>query len=416
MITVSIFHDTRRQKQNGKYPVKICVNIRHTAKYYGTGIDLTKLEFIDVLSKRTPSGLLSTKAELTAQKEKAEIIVKSLKPHFTFSRFIKKFASDTLPGEKVTTVYDDYIKRLNKDKRIGTASTYTSSKKSISSFFADLTFEDITVEFLKDYEQWMLEKGKSLTTIGIYLRNLRAIYNEAIALEIIPKELYPFGRRKYELPNGCNIKKALHISDIGKIYNYEPETHHEGEAKGKDFWLFSYFGNGINMKDMSLLKFKNIDGEYIEFIREKTKRSRRNNPKPIRIYVTEEMRHIIDKWCNKEQDPENFIFPILKANMTPVQQRDAVQLIVRVVNTWIRRIGQKVGIEKDITTYTARHSFSTVLKRSGASISYISEALGHTDVKTTESYLDSFEDDTKKQFASALVGFKTPNFRVASNE
>ena len=128
------------------------------------------------------------------------------------------------------------------------------------------------------------------------------------------------------------------------------------------------------------------------------------------------MRFIIDKWCNKEQDPENFIFPILKANMTPVQQRDAVQLIVRLVNTWIRGIGQKVGIEKDITTYTARHSFSTVLKRSGASISYISEALGHTDVKTTESYLDSFEDDTKKQFASALVGFKTPNLRVASNE
>ncbi|MEJ7674804.1 MAG: tyrosine-type recombinase/integrase [Chitinophagaceae bacterium] len=58
-----------------------------------------------------------------------------------------------------------------------------------------------------------------------------------------------------------------------------------------------------------------------------------------------------------------------------------------------------------MTTYTARHSFSTVLKRSGASTEFISEALGHSDVKTTENYLDSFSNDMKKQFALNLSKF-----------
>ena len=61
------------------------------------------------------------------------------------------------------------------------------------------------------------------------------------------------------------------------------------------------------------------------------------------------------------------------------------------------RIKEKLGIDKKITTYVARHTFSTVLKRSGATTEYIQEALGHTDVKTTENYLDSFEKKVKKE-------------------
>jgi integrase len=57
--------------------------------------------------------------------------------------------------------------------------------------------------------------------------------------------------------------------------------------------------------------------------------------------------------------------------------------------------------------YTARHSFSTVLKRSGVSIEFISESLSHNDLRTTELYLDSFEDEKKKEVAKHLTSFKT---------
>ena len=72
----------------------------------------------------------------------------------------------------------------------------------------------------------------------------------------------------------------------------------------------------------------------------------------------------------------------------------------------MKRILKTLGINKKATTYVARHTFSTVLKRSGASTEYIQEALGHTDVKTTENYLDSFGKEIKKEHAGRLTSFK----------
>lgn len=72
----------------------------------------------------------------------------------------------------------------------------------------------------------------------------------------------------------------------------------------------------------------------------------------------------------------------------------------------MRKIKTKLGIEKKVTTYVARHTFSTVLKRSGVSTEFIQESLGHTDIRTTENYLDSFEKDVKREFACKLTAFK----------
>jgi site-specific recombinase XerD len=68
-------------------------------------------------------------------------------------------------------------------------------------------------------------------------------------------------------------------------------------------------------------------------------------------------------------------------------------------------IAKKLGILKPCTTYFARHSFSTIMKKSGANIQFMSEALGHSSINTTKAYLDSFEDDTKKEMAKALTAF-----------
>ncbi|OYX08653.1 MAG: hypothetical protein B7Z16_18990, partial [Algoriphagus sp. 32-45-6] len=53
-----------------------------------------------------------------------------------------------------------------------------------------------------------------------------------------------------------------------------------------------------------------------------------------------------------------------------------------------------------------RHSFATVLKRSGAPTEFISESLGHKDLRTTENYLDSFEDNVKESFQKQLLNFE----------
>ena len=63
-----------------------------------------------------------------------------------------------------------------------------------------------------------------------------------------------------------------------------------------------------------------------------------------------------------------------------------------------------IGVEP-MTSWLPRHSFATVLKRSGVNVTFISDALGHTNIKTTENYLDSFEDEQKKEIAKKLTAW-----------
>jgi integrase/recombinase XerD len=405
IITTSLFHDTRRAKQNGKCPVKLCINSGHKAKYYATGIDMTVCDFNKLNAKRTIQEITDIKNELHSLEARAKAIIQSLKP-FSFITFERKLSQKPIEGDFFEVTFKRQIAKLKKEKRIGTAVSYECCFHSLISFRSNLSFEAITADFLIEYENWMIGKGKSKTTVGIYLRALRAIFNEAIAEGNISQDIYPFGKKKYQIPAGRNIKKALSLSDIGKIYYYELETMHEGEARAKDFWLFSYFANGMNIKDIALLKGKNIQGDYIVFERAKTLRSTRSNPKPISIYITDDMRKIIQKWGNAPLSPDTYLFPIINLDADAVRQRLQIQQFIKVINTWMKYIAEKTGIEKSVTTYAARHSFSTVLKRSGASVEFISEALGHTDVKTTESYLDSFENDIKRTFAEKLTAFK----------
>jgi integrase len=64
---------------------------------------------------------------------------------------------------------------------------------------------------------------------------------------------------------------------------------------------------------------------------------------------------------------------------------------VGLINYWMKEILLNLGIYKNANIYIARHTFSTALKRSSASAEFIQEALEHTDIKITESYLDSFD-------------------------
>ena len=96
----------------------------------------------------------------------------------------------------------------------------------------------------------------------------------------------------------------------------------------------------------------------------------------------------------------------MELNVTPLRQVDLCELFVQAINDRMAKFRKKLGVEKKVTTYVARHSFSTILKRSGVSTEFIQESLGDTSMKTTESYLDSFEKSVKKEYLQRLVAFK----------
>ena len=400
----SIVLDTRRPKNKNLYPVKLRVYSTRfqVKKLYATKYDLSKKDFASIWETEKPrKEHKEIRNELQAIELRANDICKTLKP-FSFPLFEKKYLGNTIGKDTIDSAFSDYIKDLKKEGRIGTAVSYGCAQSSLNKYFKGAKFTDITPDALSKYEKWMLSKDNSITTIGIYLRSLRTLFNNVIAEGILTKEYYPFGKRKYEIPTGNNIKKALTLNDISLIYYHNAN---DTEAKSKDYWLFMYLCNGINVKDMCLLKYGNIKGDVLEFERAKTVRTKRN-VEPIRIVLNDDILGIIKKWGNKEKDKDNYIFPVLTKGLTPERERQLIQQCTQVINCHMKSIANQLEINNDVTTYAARHSFATILQRSGASTEFISEALGHSNVKTTQNYLAGFEDETKKETTKALTAFK----------
>jgi len=250
----------------------------------------------------------------------------------------------------------------------------------------------------------MLSQGKSTTTVGIYMRNIRTIVNIAIENGQLDHEACPFGKRKYIIPASRNIKKALKLNEIEKIFNYT--SVHKAEERARDLWMFSYLCNGINVKDIAMLKQKNIENDKIIYHRAKTINTRKQDRHPITAYLNEPMRKIIRQWGQRSLNPEEFIFDILTLKDTHDVVYKKVKQATKTINKYMDRIGMRLGIKQKVTTYSARHSFATILKNSNTSTEFISEALGHTSLQTTANYLDSFEKETIVENQEKLLNFK----------
>lgn len=428
-ITTAIILDSRRPLKDGTYPIKLRVTYQRKQKHFGTIFNLSKEDYEKVYGARPREEFKKIQLVLSALEEKARKIIGKMSV-FTFDAFERKFYNTSIEDD-VFSGFDRKIEQLKSEGRVGTASSYECASLSLLSFLHNqppsrnkglsreeantkkntllskrkpLSFSAITVDFLNKYESWMKDNGLKSTTVGIYLRPLRAIFKEAIDTSEVNQEIYPFSKRKYQIPAGRNVKKALNREELKKIFNYE--AIHDGEAKARDYWWFSFQCNGMNVKDMARLKYKDIDGDIITFIRAKTERTSRQNQKPIVVAMPIESQEIIQRWGNKPVVSDSYVFPIISPGLTPEQELSKVRQATKFINQYMKRIALAVGIDKNLSTYVARHSFSTTMKRSGASIEEISEAVGHQNVKTTESYLDSFEVERKRQYAGFLTGFK----------
>ena len=404
--TVQLILYTARIKQNGKYPVKLRVIFKREHKDFRLGIDLAESEFAESTSLKPKKQFRDIASSLTNYSNKANQIIGKL-TSFTFDKFEREFYGNQKDVSDIFPIFEEYIKKLEDEERVKTAQAYQTAMNTIKRFHSKskLNILDITPAFLTKFGKWMTEQGNSPTTVGIYTRTLRAIYNYAITLGVVNKdENYPFGRTKFIPPAGRNIKKALTLAEIKKIYDYNPV---EGtfEDRAKDFWLLSYFCNGINFKDICLLRRKNIDGDMIRFVREKTKRTSQGNQVVISCYISDNVKKIIDKWGGDDKKPDAFVFNILSEKDDVLTQTNKVAQFIQNTNKNMKRICTTLGIEKQATTYYSRHSSATVMKRAGASIAQIQEALGHSNSSVTQKYLDSFEDDSKKELAKALSNF-----------
>jgi integrase/recombinase XerD len=428
--TFAVVLDTRRVKNNNLYPLKLRVYYNKETRYYtipdnkGNPIDLSESNFKRSYLAEKPRGKEKDLKEwLTAMRGRAINIANELK-RFDFTKFEKRLLNKASSVNDIVSHYKEIMEQLTKQERIKTRKSYENSLNSLQEYLKNkykkkgqvindetllpLYFDDVSVDFLEDYEKWMLSEGNGLTTVGIYLRALRAVFNTAIDAGDVDRDAYPFGKRKYQIPGGRKIKKALAKADLKKLFEY-PLLEDGHMKKARDFWFFSYQASGINGKDVAELKEKNIKNGSIIFNRSKTIRTAKSTPKPILVYITPFLQSVIDKYGNKNRHKEDYVFPLYNHSMDAEERERATGIFSRFVNQHIKKLAKLVGVNEDISYIYSRHSFATVAIQQGASKEFVQDQLGHQSLATTENYFKGFEEATRKKIAEKIMDFTEEN-------
>lgn len=403
-VFISAVQDQRRKKKNGCYPVKIRVHSLQISRYYPM-FDLTPDEWkaINNRGKKTEH-ILKLKKDVDESFDRMKTTVTNLinKEGFSFEALDRTLSRGT--RDSILSAFEDKAANLRKEGKIATAVLYECAMNSIKDYAKkDLKFAQITPDWLKGYAHYLTKEKEvvlSATTVSMYMRSLRSIINSGLGRIITPAQ-YPFKLKSnkdgYQIPMERGRKMALSAAQVTKLINHEVPAHFE---QWRDLWLFSFHCAGVNFNDLLRFRYKNIVNGYFEWNRVKTESTDPDKTK-IRARITDDMADIIERWGNKPQKPDTFIFPFLNDKMNPEEQYKTIKNVVRLTNKKMKKLSEDLGLPTT-STYSARHSFVNIARRNETSVYVISKLLGHKSTKTTDFYLDSLSDDEIEDVATAL--------------
>ncbi|MFC4213466.1 tyrosine-type recombinase/integrase [Pedobacter lithocola] len=429
MATARIILDKRSKKQDGTFPVKIRVAHVKAFQRLGTSLSLTEAEFIKLMAgKNLKDEQKEDKRKLDALLLKANGIIDSLEP-FDFHTFNTRFSQK---GDRSDLIFllNDKASDFEKDEKYGSRNLYNQAAAMLTEYInrnrteksgkiTSLIISTVTPKWLTDFEKWALKvtyqkksKGSketttelkySRTTLGMYLIRVRAIFNEVISRKELSAAAYPFhkadNKAGYKIPQGVNNKRALSMPEIMSIYNYEPQN--QTEFFAKDMFIFSYLASGINCIDMFRLRWLDLKKDHFTFIRKKTE-NKTGGTNKITISLTEDLLSIIERHGTRKLN-NGYIFNVIPLNATEKEIKSKTAAAISAINQGLKKIAVKIGITEEISTYYARHSYSTNLMNNEAPLAFISKQLGHKDLKTTQNYLDSFTTDKAAEYQSNLL-------------
>ncbi len=394
--TTAIILDERYPRaKDGKFPVKLRVTINRQARYHSLGSFYNPDEFGKIFTEKPRGDNKKLRQGFDEKEREAEKILSGMKPP-TFERF-KRLFTQKGGGGNVKKYYEMQIAHMKQDNQFGTASNYNCAMASLNAIkgidFID--FKDITPSWLKEYQKEMINGGKSLTTISMYLRTLRTLFNLAIADGVIKEETYPFGKGKFIIPTAKNNKRPLERKEILALANYTGNPFHE---KYRDFFLLSYLLMGLNFADLLTITREQINGRILTVVRKKTENTIIHDSQKIELYINDTAMSIIDKHGNGSG---KYVFDVVDFDDDPAKKRDKIKNFIRNTNQSLQAMAKKIDINPNISTIYARHSAASHGLASGATIGDISQALGHKNIKTTSNYISSL-DDARQSLANSL--------------
>lgn len=308
---------------------------------------------------------------------------------YTASEILIDAASKQVPVT-VENFLTEHIQQLRENGKVGNSYAYLNLRTTLHNFYGkklNFFFNAVDIQFCNKFEAWMRKNKFEDTTMNYYFRTLRATYNKAVETKCANREKSPFIEYKLSRFSTKTQKRALSKENVMKLLKLDSSGKSAKAQLAHDVFSFSYYCGGISLVDVANLTPSNIiDGRLI-YERQKTHGI-------INLVMLDAPKAIIAKYvdyCKKA----GYLFPILdnRVHITPMQKFNRIRKLCHQLNKELHKLADELGIKEDVTTYVARHSFATVLKKSGVNIGIISQALGHQDIKTTQIYLSKFDNE-----------------------
>ena len=267
--------------------------------------------------------------------------------------------------EDLISFMKEIAAELQRRGNLGTAHVYRSSLNAIRTFLCSdkMPFRQLKPEWLKRFENSLRERGCSWNTVSTYLRTLRAVYNRAVTLR---KAAYvPHLFRSVYTGTRADRQRALDNEDMKKV-----------------FTRLMFLLRGLPFVDLAYLRKNDLKENVITYRRRKTGRT-------LSVTLTTEAMFLLQRYMNRDV-ASPYLFPILRSGEGTEEAYREYQLALRGFNHQLALLGELLGIKGRLSSYTARHTWATTAYYCEIHPGVISEAMGHSSITVTETYLKPF--------------------------
>ena len=269
---------------------------------------------------------------------------------------------------------------LRKSGNYGTAHVYRSSMNAIIAFNGsrNLSFKKVNQEFLKSFETYLREKDCSWNTVSTYMRTLRAVYNRAVDRRMA--SYIPHHFRYVYTGTRADRKRALEKEDMERLMKELPKQIHQGREelqRTRAYFFLMFMLRGMPFVDLAYLKKQDMVGNVLTYRRRKTGRL---------LTVT-----LLPETMNTDS-ASPYLFPILTGGESTEATYREYQIALRNFNYQLLLLKQVLALTSDLSSYTARHTWATMAYYCEIHPGIISEAMGHSSIIVTETYLKPFKN------------------------
>lgn len=396
MSSVKLRLNKNRLLKNGTYPLIVQVIVGRQKKQVSTYYYIRDYEFnvktemvLHVPSVNTKKVVKETNKSLSNLKKEISGILEVLEnsnAEYTADDFMNFYKSRT---DKKDFFYfmSDQIK-LKKDlKKTGTAKAYRSTLNSLKKYEKSefLNYEKIDSLYIEKYIQFLMTEDNCDNTIKFYIRNFRAVYNRN-KKERRDEGPNPFKgiNTKIEKTHKRSVPKAT-IAEIDQLdLSAEPL-----KERARNLFLFSYNTMGMSFIDMMKLTKKNLadDNETLNYYRSKTNQL-------IQVPLNDRAKEIINLYHTNDSD---YLFSFMDTPSVGESFYENYRAELGRTNRQLKKIGEDLELDIELTTYVARHSWAQAANEAGIPVTLISKAFGHTCIQTTIIYLSDFSLATVRQ-------------------